>query len=252
VSFEVSADAYGRFMGRFSAPLAEAFLDVVGVSEGQRALDVGCGSGVLTTALVERLGVQRVSAVDPSRAFVEAVREKYPSMDVRGSTAEALEFGDETFDLVLSQLVVHFMTDPVAGLRQMARVAVRGGIVGANVWDHAGESGPLAVFWSAVRLLDPQARDESRLPGVSEGGLAQLFVDAGLTVASSTALTVSVDHVDFDEWWQPFTLGVGPAGTYVAALDDAGRDRLRETCRAMLPAWPFATRATAWTVWAHV
>ena len=252
VSFEVSADAYGRFMGRFSRPLAEQFVDLVGVEPGQRVLDVGCGSGALTAALVSRVGVDRVCAVDPSESFVEVVRSAYPSMDVHRSGAESLPFPARSFDVVLAQLVVHFMTDPVTGIAEMARTTTPGGVVAASVWDHAGHKGPLSAFWSAARSLDPSAPDESDLPGVAEGHLAELFAVAGLTDVASSSLTVTVEHPSFDDWWDPFTLGVGPAGAYVTSLDDAARDALRDRCRQTLPNAPFRTRATAWTALAHV
>jgi SAM-dependent methyltransferase len=252
MSFEVGADAYASFMGRFSAPLAVLFADAVGVAAGQSALDVGCGTGILTDVLVERLGQPAVCAADPSQSFVEVMRARFPAMDVQRARAESLPHQSGRFDLVLAQLVVHFMSDPVRGLREMARVARPGGIVGANVWDHFGAAGPLAVFWVAVRSIDPQAPDESHLPGVREGHLAALFAQAGLTRSTSTALTFELQHDSFDQWWQPFTLGVGPAGAYVAALPESGRDALQERCRAMLPDGGFSTRATAWTVWATV
>ena len=252
MSFEVSADAYGQFMGRFSRPLAEQFVDLVGVEPGQRVLDVGCGSGALTEVLVSRVGVDRVSAVDPSESFVEVVRSAYPSMDVHRSGAESLPFPARSFDVVLAQLVVHFMTDPVAGIAEMARTTAPGGVVATSVWDHAGDKGPLSAFWSAARSLDPSPSDESDLPGVAEGHLAELFTAAGLTNVASSSLTVTVEHPSFDDWWDPFTLGVGPAGAYVTSLDDAARDALRDRCRQTLPNAPFRTRATAWTALAHV
>ena len=248
MSFEVSGDAYGQFMGRFSAPLARLFADRVTISAGQTALDVGCGTGALTQVLVERLGAARVSATDPSQSFLAVMRERFGGIDVRAGRAEALPFDDDRFDVVLAQLVVHFMTDPVLGLREMARVARPGGLVAANVWDHAGESGPLAVFWRAARAGHPDLADESRLPGVREGHLAELFVAAGLTDLTSGTLTVEVPHASFEAWWQPFTLGVGPAGAHVASLDDTARDALKGRCRALLPDGPGVTTASAWTV----
>ena len=144
------------------------------------------------------------------------------------------------------------MTDPVTGIAEMARTTTPGGVVAASVWDHAGHKGPLSAFWSAARSLDPSAPDESDLPGVAEGHLAELFAVAGLTDVASSSLTVTVEHPSFDDWWDPFTLGVGPAGAYVTSLDDAARDALRDRCRQTLPNAPFRTRATAWTALAHV
>src|SRR5579859_4600193 len=122
MSFDVSADAYLRFMGRYSEPLAPQFADLAGFGRGQRALDVGCGPGALTAVLVSRAGAEAVSAVEPSASFVAAARERLPGADVRQAAAERLPFPDGVFDVVLAQLVVHFMTDPVTGLREMARV----------------------------------------------------------------------------------------------------------------------------------
>jgi ubiquinone/menaquinone biosynthesis C-methylase UbiE len=146
VSFDVAADAYDRFMGRYSAPLAPPFADLAGVEAGQRVLDVGCGPGALTAELVRRLGPAEVSAVDPSEPFVVAVKERHPGVDVRRAPAEDLPFGDDVFDAALAQLVVHFMSDPVAGLREAGRVTRPGGVVAACVWDQADDRGPLGVF----------------------------------------------------------------------------------------------------------
>ena len=247
MSFDVSADAYGRFMGRFSEPLAKQFLALAGVHRGQRALDVGCGPGALTAALVDRLGPAAVSAVDPSPPFVAAMRERFASLDVRSAAAEALPFPDGSFDMTLAQLVVHFMSDPVAGLTEMARVTHPDGVVGACVWDHGGGLGPLSAFWRAVLATDPRAHDESQLAGAREGHLAELFGAAGLRDVEAGVLTVEVDYGSFDEWWEPYTFGVGPAGAYVAGLDEPRREALRARCAEQLPVAPFTIRAAAWT-----
>jgi SAM-dependent methyltransferase len=245
MGFDVGAQAYDRFMGRYSVGLSAQMTDLAGVAGGQRALDVGCGPGALTGELVARLGPEAVAAVDPSESFVAAARERNPGVDVRRAAAEELPFGDGEFDAVLAQLVVHFMADPVAGLREMARV---GGVVTACVWDHQGGQGPLGVFWEAVRTLDPDARDESDLAGAREGHLAELFAHAGLGEIERTVLAVQVEHESFEEWWEPFTLGVGPAGAHVSRLAPDARDRLRELCRERLPAAPFTVTARAWAV----
>jgi SAM-dependent methyltransferase len=248
VGFDVAAEAYDRFMGRYSVGLAAPLADLAGVSTGQRALDVGCGPGALTRELASRLGPDAVGAVDPSGSFVDAARERNPGVDVRLAAAEDLPFGDGEFDASLAQLVVHFMADPVAGLREMARVTRAGGAVVACVWDHAGGQGPLGVFWEAVRSLDAHARDESDLAGARAGHLAELFATSGLRVIEETVLAVRVEHASFEEWWEPFTLGVGPAGAYVSGLADGDRDELRERCRARLPSPPFTVTARAWAV----
>jgi SAM-dependent methyltransferase len=248
VSFDVSADAYTRFMGRYSEPLAVRFADLAGVRRGQRALDVGCGPGALTAELVGRLGASAVCAVDPSGPFAGAVAERLPGVEAGVAAAERLPFADGAFDAVLAQLVVHFMADPVAGLREMGRVTSPDGIVAACVWDHGGGRGPLTSFWRIVRELDPSASDESGLAGVHEGQLAGLCAQAGLGAVHATALTVRVRHDTFDQWWQPFTLGVGPAGDYVASLPAQRRRQLRERCRQRLGGGPVDVSATAWAV----
>jgi SAM-dependent methyltransferase len=247
VSFDVAAESYDRFMGRFSTQLAAPFADFAGVSSGQRVLDVGCGPGALTTELVARLGVDAVTAIDPSEPFVEAARERHPGVRVERGAAERLPFADGEFDAALAQLVVHFMDDPVAGLREAGRVTRDGGVVAACVWDHGGSRGPLSLFWEGARSVDPELTGEADLAGASEGQLGELFAAAGLTGAEETALTVAREYESFDEWWEPYTLGVGPAGGYVARLDAEKRDRVREACRSLLPPAPFTIEAYAWT-----
>jgi SAM-dependent methyltransferase len=244
VTFSVAADAYDRFMGRYSAPLAPRFAEFAGVGAGEHVLDVGCGPGALTAELVSRAAV--VSAVDPSESFVAAARTRHPNVDVRRAAAEELPFADREFDAALAQLVVHFMADAVAGLREMARVTRAGGVVAACVWDHAGGGGPLAAFWDAAHELEPDAHDESRLAGARRGHLTELFAAAGLSEIEEAAISADVEHPTFEEWWEPFTLGVGPAGAFVAQLDAAGQARLRELCRKRLPAAPFTVSARAW------
>jgi SAM-dependent methyltransferase len=246
VSFDVSAEAYGAFMGRFSEPLAALFLDLARVGEGDRALDVGCGTGAVTARLVERLGPAAVAAVDPSPSFVDAVVDRCPGVDVRRAPAEKLPFADASFDASLAQLVVHFMARPVVGLREMGRVTRPGGVVAACVWDHAGGGGPLAHFWRAVHALDPDAAGEAHLPGTRQGHLDELLVAAGMREVRGDALRVTVRFDSFEEWWDPFLLGVGPAGVYVAALDDDRREELHRRCADSMPAAPFDIEALAW------
>jgi SAM-dependent methyltransferase len=246
VSFAVGADQYDRFMGRYSVPLAPAFADFAGVAAGQRVVDVGCGPGALTLELVGRLGADAVSAVDPSESFVAAARERHPGVDVQRAPAEELPFADGEFDAALAQLVVHFMADPVAGLREMARVTNAGGVVAACVWDHAGGRGPLSVFWDAARELDPDVDDESGMAGVRQGHLVELFEAAGLRDVEEGDVAVDVEHPSFEEWWEPFTFGVGPAGALVARLDPDRRAQLRDLCREMHPDAPFIVSAHVW------
>src|SRR5205085_461668 len=233
-------------MGRYSVPLAPQLADFAMITVGQRVLDVGCGPGALTAELVRRLGPDAVSAVDPSEPFVAAARQRHPGVSVQRAAAEQLPFGDRTFDAALAQLVVHFMADPVRGLREMARVTRKDGVVAACVWDHAGGQAPLSVFWQAALELDRDVEDESQLAGAREGHLAQLFRDAGLHGVEEGVLSIDVEHPSFEEWWEPFTLGVGPAGSYAAGLEARRQAQLRERCRDLLPAAPFVLTARAW------
>lgn len=248
MAFDVPADDYGRFMGRYAELLAPLFADAAGVRAGQRVLDVGCGPGALTAVLAHRVGAGRVTAVEPSEPFLEAVRARLPEVDVRPAVAERLPFEDDTFDAALAQLVVHFMDDPVAGLREMARVTRPGGTVAACVWDHGGGRGPLSPFWRVAREVDPSLDGERRAAGAHRGDLARLAGEAGLQDAVASELSVHVHYDTFDEWWTPYTLGVGPAGDHVAALSPEDQHALRLMCLRSMPVAPFAVHATAFCV----
>jgi SAM-dependent methyltransferase len=246
VSFDVAADAYDRFMGRYSRSLAPQLADLARVRAGQRVLDVGCGPGALTSELVGRLGADAVAAVDPSEPFVQAARRRHRGVEVALAGAEDLPYDDGAFDVALAQLVVSFMRDPVAGLAEMRRITRDGGTVAACVWDHAGGRAPLSPFWRAVEELDPGARDEAGQPGAREGQLAALFQSAGLDDVQDGALWVHAEHASFEEWWEPFTLGVGPAGAYVAGLEPGAGAELRERCRSLLGDAPLNLMMRAW------
>jgi SAM-dependent methyltransferase len=250
--FTVAAEAYDRFMGRYSSPLAPLFADFAGVAAGQTVLDVGSGPGALTEELVDRVGAPSVTSVDPSEPFVAALEERFPDVTALLAPAEQLPFDDASFDAVLAQLVVHFMRDPVAGLREMARVGRHGSVVAASVWDHGGGHGPLSIYWDAVRELDPANPGEGGLAGATAGDLTRLFGAAGMSDLEEEALTVEVEHATFEEWWEPYTLGVGPAGAYVAGLDPERQEKLRERCRALLPDPPFVIESRAWAARARV
>ncbi len=246
MSFNVAAESYDRFMGRYSRLLSPQLADFAGVTAGQRVLDVGCGPGVLTAELVGRVGAERVTAIDPSEPFVAATRERHPGVEVHQARAESLPFPDAAFDASIAQLVVHFMTDPVVGLTEMGRVTRPGGIAAACVWDHGGEQGPLGLFWRAARELDRGVEDETNLPGAREGHLTALFRAAGFSGVEGSVLEATLVHPSFEAWWEPFTEGVGPAGAYVARLDEGAKVRLRERCRELIGREPFTLPARAW------
>jgi ubiquinone/menaquinone biosynthesis C-methylase UbiE len=246
MTFDVAAGAYDRFMGTYSSQLSAQLADFAGIEPGNRVVDVGCGPGALISELVRRLGEDAVAAVDPSEPFVAAARARHPGVDVRLAPAENLPFEDSSFDTAIAQLVVHFMADPIAGLREMARVTRPGGVVAACVWDLAGGRAPISPFWQAARALDPDVEDESHLAGARKGQLVELFEGAGLRDVRGAELGATVEYETFDEWWQPYTLGVGPAGAHVRSLGGDELAKLREACRGILPEPPFAVTAHAW------
>ena len=248
MTFNVAADAYDSFMGRFSMQLSAQLADLAGIERGQRVIDVGSGPGALTTELVRRLGADAVAAADPSEPFVEAARERHPGVDVQLAPAEDLPFDNDSFDAALAQLVVHFMADPIAGLTEMARVTHPGGVVAACVWDLAGGRAPISPFWQAARELVPGTTDESNRAGARDSQLAELFTEADLRNVEQSELSSTVEYKTFEEWWQPYTLGVGPAGAHVQSLNDEQLAELRERCRRLLPEPPFALTAYAWAV----
>jgi len=252
VGFDVSPEAYHRFMGQYAVPLAVKFVDLLDPRPGQRALDVGCGTGIVTAELVERLGHEAVAAIEPSPPFVNAVRTRLPYVDLREGHAEELPFDDDTFDLAVAQLVVHFMADPVQGLAEMARVVRPDGVVAAAVWDIHGGGSPLSIFWQATHAFDPQAMTRSLLPCADDSDLGRIFDAAGLTPFEPEAVVVHRWFDTFEEWWEPYLLGVGPAGDFVAALDDETRDRVAAACRDLLPQPPFDVPGKAWCVRAVV
>ena len=243
MAFNVTADAYDRFMGRYSVDLGPQMVEFAGVQSGDRVLDVGTGPGALIADVLKRGGV--VSAVDPSPPFVEAVRGRYPGVDVQQAGAEDLPFEDGSFDVALAQLVVHFMQDAVRGIGEMARVTRDGGVVAASVWDMVAGMAPLSPFWRAARELNPNVEGESRRAGAGEGQLPELFRQAGLGDVEETVLPVRVEHETFDEWWEPFTLGVGPAGEYYQQLEPEQQGALERRLREQLPA-PIKLETRAW------
>jgi SAM-dependent methyltransferase len=245
MTFEASGEQYDRFVGRYLPELGAAFADAAGVRPGQRAVDIGCGPGGLTRELVARLGAESVTALDPSASFVVACRERNPGVDVRLGIAEQLPFADRLFDVALASLVVPFMQDPVRGVREMARVA---SVVAACVWDYGEGMEMLRVFWEAAAAVDPDAPGEKGLIGGSAGDLGRIFGEAGLGRIEESALDVGAEYADFDDWWEPFTYGIGPAGSYCVSLDEEHRAALREECRRRLgdPQAPFRAPARAW------
>jgi SAM-dependent methyltransferase len=228
-SFVTSGDAYDLFMGRYSRALAAPFADAAGVVAGQSVLDVGCGPGALTGVLVERLGIESVWAVDPSPPFVAECQARHPGVDVRLGRAEALPFDDETFDRVLAQLVLHFVTDPESAAAEFRRVLRPGGVAAACVWDFGDGMEMLRHFWDAALAVDPTAPDEARvLRFGAPGEIASLFEAAGFEDIEETSLAVGSTYTQFEELWSGFLAGIGPAGSYCASLHGEQRNEVRD------------------------
>jgi SAM-dependent methyltransferase len=251
VSFAVAGDKYDRFMGRYSRELAPRFMEFAGVRAGMTALDVGCGPGALTERLVAALGAENVSAADPSEPFVAAAADRAPCADVRQAAAEELPWTDDSFDAALSQLVVNFMRDADAGASEMCRVVKPGETVAACTWDYGRDMEMLRSFWDAARRLDSGAPDEGsmmRYRSVEE--LDELWRRVGLSDVETDFLRVESTYAGFDELWEPFTYGVGPAGSYCAALTPEQREQLRDELFTGLgrPDGEFTLGATACAV----
>jgi SAM-dependent methyltransferase len=245
--FRAPAEDYDRYMGRYSPALAAALADAAGVRPGMRVLDVGCGPGALTTELASRLGPANVAAIDPAPQFAAACRERNPGADVRTARAEQLPWPDAHFDAVVSSLVIGFLVDPDQGVREMARVTRPGGLVAACMWDiSTGGMTMLEIFWSAVRQVDPAAPGEAGLAGTADGDLADRLGRAGLQQVSSGVLTSSARYSGFEDFWQPFTLAVGPAGHYLSTLSPRQQAAVRDACRQRVPDGQFTLPARAW------
>ena len=250
-TFRTPAEAYDRHIGRYGRELARALIDAAGLRSGHRTLDVGCGPGALTSELVAVLGAEQVAAVDPSGPFVEACRRRLPGVHVEVASADALPFEDAAFDHALAQLVVNFMTDPPAGVREMQRVTRPGGTVAAAVWDYAGEMTLLRRFWDAAVALDPSAgdKDEGRcMPFCTPDELGDLWRMVGLADVRVWPVVVAAGYDDFEDLWQPLDLGVAPSGAYATSLSSERRMALKAELRRRLGVGnePFRLRARAW------
>jgi SAM-dependent methyltransferase len=245
------SDGYERFMGRWSRRLAPLFVTFAGVTEGHRVLDVGSGTGALavTAAAIESV---QVTGIERSPAYVQYAQEHAGGDGVRFEVGDALTlpFSDDAFDRTLSMLVLNFVPDPAAGLQQMIRVTHPGGVVAAAVWDYGDEMQMLRTFWDAAVAVDPDAapRDERHMPLSTRGALADLWRTHGLQDIHEQPLTIDMAFGSFDDYWQPFLCGQGPAGVYVSSLSTSARRALESKLRERLGGDGFGLRARAWAV----
>lgn len=248
------AEAYELHVGRYGAELAKALIAVTGIRPPMRVLDVGCGPGALTVALAELLGGERVCAIDPSEPLVDTCRARAPTAEVVVGVAEELPFADAEFDAVLAQLVLNHMSDVRRGMAEMRRVARRGGIVAASVWDFASGMTMLRTFWDAALSVDPAGADAAgaRTPAAfcEPEQLRQLWEALRFGEVDVGALLVTANYDDFEDFWGPFAAGVGGSGRYCTSLKDGTRRVLYEEVKRRLgdPKGPFDLRARAWYV----
>jgi ubiquinone/menaquinone biosynthesis C-methylase UbiE len=251
------AEAYDRHTGRYGPELSAAFVRFAAIEPGMRVLDVGCGTGALTTRLAHIVGADRVLAVDPSEGYAEACRRRVPGASVHVGSAEALPFDDGGFDAVLAQLVIQALDDPPTAAGEMRRVARPGGVVAACVWDFGGGMPLLDAYWAAARALDPDgaraASDDSANSWCTRDGLIELWEQAGIAAAETTELSAGAGYDDFDDAWFSFAAGAGFSGTYCRSLNDRSRAALREEFRHRLaaPEGSFRLDARAWAVRGH-
>lgn len=240
-------------MGRYSTRLAIPYVDHLALRPKQRILDVGCGTGALTVALVDAVGADSVSGVDPSRPYLAACRERCPGVDIREAPAEALPYGDSTFDVICSQLVIHFFADANQAVREMRRVCRPGGPVTTVAWDLTGGMELLREFWAAAHAADPNLQRTGSYQERSFGRQEELvdqWQAVGLEAIDVSGIVVSVPYRDFDDLWGSVLLGVGPLGSYIAAIEDDQREKVRGEFGGRL-GWPsagFELSARAWCV----
>ena len=234
--------AYRRFMGRWSAQLAPQFIRFVGVENGQRILDIGCGTGSLSTALLAVGPAVRVVGVDPVPAYISFTREAVPDhrADFQTSTAEAMPFPDAAFDAALAMLVLQEVVDPLGAIREMTRVTRGGGQVAACQWDFHSGLPMQSIFWHAAEMFVPEqvARRRAGDNAIKRAGLqelADLWECAGLREVRTARLEVAMRFSSFDDYWQPFLAGATPTSAFAANLNRETENRLEQAVRSLIP-----------------
>ncbi len=231
--------AYEQYVGRWSRKVAPLFLAWLGMPAGRRWLDVGCGTGALCEAILDACDPSSVTGVEPSEGFLATVRARLGDRATfyQGS-ATAIPLADASMDAVVCGLVLNFVSDPAAALKEMMRVSSAGATVAAYVWDYAGRMELMRYFWDAAVALDPAAAplDEgSRFPLCRPQALQAQFAGAGLLAAEVTAIEIATHFASFDDYWEPFLGGQGPAPGYAMSLAEDARARLRDRIRSRIP-----------------
>jgi SAM-dependent methyltransferase len=250
---------YEQYIGRWSRQIAARFLSWIDCNAGLRWLDVGCGAGALCAAIVDHCAPILVAGIEPSAGFLKTARENLTGkMALSQSTATAIPLASSSVDVVVSGLVLNFLSDPHAALIEMARVTHQGGIIGAYVWDYAGKMEIIRLFWDIAIELDPDAAklDEgTRFPQCNPESLQTLFAGTGLSEIKVAPIEMQAMFTSFNDYWQPFLGGQGPAPAYTMSLDDQARARLRDHLRKRLPMLPdgsISLNARAWAIRAIV
>ncbi len=238
-----SGGAYEAFIGRWSRLVVREFLDWLNVPASKHWLDVGCGTGAITSAILERALPDSVKGIDPSEGFVKYAREQIKDQRANFETGDArsLPFETESFDAVIAGLILNFVPEPAQALAEMTRVARIGGTVAAYVWDYSGEMQLVRYFWNAAIALNPAARDiaeDQRFAICRPEALTQLFKQAGLQAVAVRAIDIATPFQDFNDYWLPFLGGQGPAPGYVMSLTEEQRNELAQYLRARLPFAP--------------
>jgi trans-aconitate methyltransferase len=234
------AAAYEAYVGRWSGAVAARFLDWLQVQADQAWVDLGCGTGVLTAAILGRCEPRSVTGVDPSEPFLAHAREtiRDPRAEFRAGTAADTGLLDSQADVVVGGLVLNFVPDVAAALTEARRVVVRGGVVAGYVWDYAEGMQFIRAFWDAAIPFDPAAREldeASRFPIAAPEALSGAFTAAGFESVSVRGIEIPTVFADFDDLWLPFLGGTGSAPTYLASLEPASREAVRERLRTSVP-----------------
>ena len=246
---------YERYIGRWSRRIAPLFLSWLDMSAGKRWADIGCGTGALSAAILDFCSPSSLIGIDPSEGFLDlAVQSLGSQGHFAAGSAAALPLDDGSCDVVVSGLVLNFLPDVPTALAEMARVTTPGGTIAAYVWDYADQMEIIKAFWDAATSLDPGAaglHEGVRFPICNQAALRAAFEMSGLTDVETAPLDLTAEFVDFDDYWQPFLGGQGPAPAYVASLSEQQRLSLRAKLLATLAPMQeesFSLSARAWSV----